>query len=254
MKPSFIKQTIHTILKKNKGLSILLGILVAVVVLLSLLPPQILKIIIDRNLVVKDMKNLERRAFLYFLCLLMISVCEFAKNALLTILGQKMVTSLRMELNKKLMRLPSSYFSENSSGEITSRIMNDVSNVESLFADGAISMMIDCLKILGILLSIFAFSLPLGIFVLFLIPNIYAITRTFQKRMLKAQVENLEQYGLVNGHIAETLKSVKMIKSYSKESYMERLYQHRIDENFKTIHRVNFLDSIYSPIIQVTRA
>ncbi|MDD5937192.1 MAG: ABC transporter ATP-binding protein, partial [Clostridiales bacterium] len=47
---------------------------------------------------------------------------------------------------------------------------------------------------------------------------------------------------------------VKMIKSYSKESYMERLYQHRIDENFKTIHRVNFLDSIYSPIIQVTRA
>lgn len=254
MKRSLIRQTIMHVIKKNKYVTVALVFLVVAVVALSLFPPLLLKVIIDYNLLPENLDYLFARAMIYFLLILMISFCEFAKNGLLTIIGQKVATKLRLELNKKIMRLPSSYFSSHSSGEITSRMMNDVSSVDSLFADGAISMIIDCFKIIGIVVSIFIFSIQFGLFVLFLIPIIYAITRAFQKRMLSAQVENLKQYGLVNGHITETLNSVKTIKSYSKELYMEDLYQHRIEENFKTINRVNYLDSIYSPIIQITRA
>ncbi len=45
-----------------------------------------------------------------------------------------------------------------------------------------------------------------------------------------------------------------MIKSYSKESYMEKNYSSYLMDNYKTIEKVNFYDSVFSPIIQLTRA
>jgi len=45
-----------------------------------------------------------------------------------------------------------------------------------------------------------------------------------------------------------------MIKSYSKESYMEKNYTEYLLDNYKTVEKVNFYDSLFSPIIQLTRA
>jgi ATP-binding cassette subfamily B protein len=221
---------------------------------LSLVPPQLLKIIVDQNLYVKNNDGLMTRAILYLLTLILIGIFDFTKGGLLAVFGQRIVTRLRRDLSDKLTRLPSSYYSTHTSGEITSRIMNDVSNVNSLFADGLIGMFIDCFKIIGILVSIWMFSASLGWIVVIIIPFIFLVTRTFQKRMLKAQVDNLKQLSKVNGHISETMKNIRLIKSFSKERYMEKVYYQRIEDNFQTLDRVNFYDSCYSPIIIITRA
>src|SRR5665647_3669922 len=63
-----------------------------------------------------------------------------------------------------------------------------------------------------------------------------------------------DRIGRVNSHISESLKNVHMIKSFSKEAYMEELYRGRLEDNFRTLDRVNVYDSCYSPIIQVIRA
>ncbi|MEG1782861.1 MAG: ABC transporter ATP-binding protein, partial [Oscillospiraceae bacterium] len=139
-------------------------------------------------------------------------------------------------------------------GEITSHFTNDVDNVNSMFSEGIISMVIDCLKIVGIVISMAIFSKTMGVIALMIIPCVFVITRVFQKKMLAAQVENLKQLGAVNNHISESLKNVSMIKAYSKETFMEELYIKHLNRNFTTIERVNFYDSIYAPIIQIIRA
>jgi ATP-binding cassette subfamily B protein len=60
--------------------------------------------------------------------------------------------------------------------------------------------------------------------------------------------------GKVNNHISESLKNVQMIKCFSKESYMERNYTKYLLDNYKTVEKVNFYDSVFSPIIKLTRA
>ena len=67
-------------------------------------------------------------------------------------------------------------------------------------------------------------------------------------------MENRILVGKVNNHISESLKNIQMIKSYSKESYMEENYTKYLLENYKTVEKVNFYDSVFSPIIQITRA
>ncbi|MEG2700870.1 MAG: ABC transporter ATP-binding protein, partial [Hungatella sp.] len=210
--------------------------------------------IIDRNLIPQNRDGLWNLALLYLLVTVFIGVFDFLKSGVLVIFGQKIVKQIRMEMNGKLQRLGMQYYTKNSAAEITSRFNSDVENVNALFSEGLISMMIDCLKIVGIVISIALFSLRLGLLSLLLIPLISVITRNFQRKLLIAHTQNLKQLGRVNNHISESMKNIFMIKAYSKEEYMEGLYEKRLQDNFTTIERVNFYDSCYAPIIQLIRA
>ena len=254
MKASLIKSSAIKVFKDNVGLTIILAFAILAVVIASLIPPQILKYIIDYNLVPKNREKLLIMAMSYILVLLLIGVFDFLKEAFITILGQKITKEIRIEMIYKLERLNFSFFSSNGSGAVVSRFTNDIEAINSLFTSGIISMIVDCFKIIGIIASICMFSIKLGILTLILLPIIYGITRIFQKKMLKAQIENRVLVGKVNNHISESLKNIQMIKVYNKEDYMEKNYTEYLLDNYKTIEKVNFYDSVFSPIIQITRA
>jgi len=254
MKVNLVKKSILHVMKGNIGACILLGIAVCGAVAASLAPPQILKQIVDRNLVPKSSDGLSLLAILYMAAILSIGVFNFIKEAVLTILGQKITREIRIEMTGKLEKLNAVYFSSNESGTVVSKIINDVDAINSLFTSGIIGMFIDCFKIIGIVFSIWLFSARLGIIILLLLPAIYSVTRFFRKTMLKAQKENRVLVGKVNNHISESLKNVMMIKAASKEEYMEDRYKDYLLENYKTIEKINFNDSVFPPIIQITRA
>lgn len=254
MKNSLVRKSLIEVIKANIGMMLILVIVICGVIVTSLIPPQILKSIIDKNLVPKQYNGLMALAIAYISVLILIGLFDFIKEGILTILGQKITKTIRMKMMEKLEKMNFMYFSVNESGTVVSRFTNDVETINSLFTSGIVGMIIDCFKVLGILLSILSFSTTLGILTLFLLPLIYAITRTFQKRMLKAQIKNRVLEGKVNNHISESLKNIPMIKTFSKESYMEKKYVDYLLDNYKTVEQVNFYDSIFSPIIQIVRA
>lgn len=254
MEDNLVKRCIANVIRKNIRLNVLLVFAVCGVVITSLIPPQILKRVIDYNLVPKSSDGLLVLAVAYMGVLLFIGVFDFMKEAVLTVLGQKITREIRIGMVEKLEKTNAMFFSSNESGTVVSRFTNDVDAINSMFTSGIVGMMIDCFKIIGIVISIWMFSTELGIITLVLLPAIYAITRLFQKRMLAAQIENRVLVGKVNNHISESLKNVRMIKSYSKESYMEGKYTGYLMRNYKTVEKVNFYDSVFPPIIQITRA
>ncbi len=254
MNSSLVKNSIKGVIKKNIKMDILLVFSVCGVVIASLIPPQILKYIIDGNLVPRSNNRLLFLATIYMVVLLFIGIFDFMKEAVLTVLGQKITKEIRLEMMEKLKKIGAAFFSSNATGTLVSRFTNDVEAINSMFTGGIIGMMVDCLKVIGIVVSICLFSVKLGVMTLLLLPIIYGITRIFQKKMLKAQIENRIYVGRVNNHISESLKNIQMIKSYSKEDYMEKKYTSYLRSNYKTIEKVNFYDSVFSPIIQLTRA
>lgn len=254
MTDSLVKKSISQVVKKNKVFVTVLALAVLGVVVVSLIPPQILKLIIDNNLVPKSSTGLLRLAIAYLSVLLFMGVFDFLKEAILTILGQKITREIRLEMMCKLGEINTRYFSSHESGTLVSRFTNDVDTINILFTSGVVGMMVSCFKIIGIVLSIWMFSFKLGLLTLLFLPVIYGITRLFQKRMLQAQIENRILVGQVNNHISESLKNMLMIKSYSKEKYMEQNYTDYLLTNFQTLEKVNFYDAVFSPIIQILRA
>ena len=217
MRNSLVKNSLIKVIKKNIKLDVLLIFAICGVVITSLIPPQILKYIVDHNLVLKNSNGLLNLAIVYMGVILFIGIFDFMKEAVLTVLGQKITKEIRLDMMEKLKKINAMFFSSNGTGTVVSRFTNDVDAINSMFTSGIIGMMVDCLKIIGIIVSIYTFSAKLGMGTLLLIPIIYAITRLFQRRMLKAEIKNRILVGKVNNHISESLKNIQMIKSYSKE-------------------------------------
>lgn len=254
MKKNMVRESFLQTVKKNKKLTILLFIAIVGVVLTSLIPPQILKRVIDQNLIPQNKNGLLHLAVLYFIVILSIGIFDFVKEAAITILGQRITKAIRMNMMEKLERINMGFFTANASGVIVSRFTNDVESISSMFTNGIVGMIVDCFKIIGIIISVWLFHINLGILTLFLLPVIYGITRSFQKSMLKAQIENRIIVSKVNNHIGESIKNMIMIKAFSKEPYMENRYKEYLLDNYKTIEKVNFYDAVFSPIIQILRA
>jgi ATP-binding cassette subfamily B multidrug efflux pump len=254
MKTNLVTRSVFTVMKENVRLCLLLFLTVVAVVIVSLIPPQILRLIIDRNLVALSSVGLMNYALVYLAVILLIGVFDFFKGAILTVLGQKITKEIRSGMMEKMSRVSAAFFTSNQSGAIVSRFTNDVDAINSLFTEGIVGMVIDSFKVIGILISIWLFSDILGIFTIGLLPIIFMLTRMFQKRMLKAQIENRIQVGKVNNGVSESLKNILMIKSLNKEAYMEKRFKEDLKENFNTVEKVNFYDSVYPPFIQVARA
>ena len=230
---------VKSIIRDKRGLTLALALTAVLSVLASLAPPQIMKFIIDKYLSEDKTAGLITPAAIYLIVIILIGILDFLKGWLLTFFGQRTIHQIRLEMMKKLGILPYPFFTQNSAGSISSRITTDVENVDVLFSDGLVSMAVDSLKLIGIIISIWIFSFRLAIVALCLIPIVFLITRFFRKRMLAAQTENLKQLGKVNGHIAESVKNIMMIKLFSKERYMEDKYCRELESNYKTKERRN---------------
>ena len=132
--------------------------------------------------------------------------------------------------------------------------MGDVDTVENLFTSGIISMFADACKIISILVVIWLKNRGLAIVLLVLLPFLYWFTRTVQKNMLEAQIENRRAVGRASGHVPETLHNIRTIHTLGKERYMEQRYEEYIAESYRAVDRTNFYDAIYSPVILILNA
>ena len=250
---SKVVKLIINIFKNHKSLTCLLIFLIIGAISFSLSTPQVLKYIIDHYLIVKE-NSLLLPALLYFSTILFLGIFNFGKEGIITVFGQKIIRKIKEEMMIKLTKIPIGYLSTNESGSIVSRFSNDVEAVGSLFTNGIVGMIIDVFKIMGIVISIWLFSYKLGILVLLIIPIVYFLTKIFQRKMLKVQRLYRVLTAKVNNHIPESINNIQMIKSFAKEEYMEKKYLNYLDESYKAMNKINFYDSIFSPIILILRA
>ncbi len=254
MNKNLCMHVIWTSVREKIGQTVLLAAAALASVLLSLIPPIILKNVIDQYLGSGNTSAILYMALLYVSIYFVCGIADFLKSTLLAKIGQHIIFRLREQMMAKMERIHTSYFTANTPSEITSRIINDVNTVSGLFTNGVVSMSADLLKIIGVLISISVFSMKLMWMMLILIAIIFVITRIFQKNVLVAQKKNLAQLAIVNSHIGETIHCFRMIHSFFAQTYMEELYNRKLTANYNTKKEVLLYDSLYSPIIQTLRA
>ena len=245
---SVIRQTVTG----YAGLSLGIVLAVAGAIVTALLPPWILGSIVDTitagNVVPVAL------VILYFAFTVLTGLTESIREGLLTVFGQKITHALRSSMMEKYTNLTAGELTKQEPGTIVSRFVGDVDTVENLFTSGIISMFADACKIISILVVIWLKNRGLAIVLLILLPFLYWFTRTVQKNMLKAQIENRRAVGRASGHVPETLHNISTIHTLGKERYMEERYDEYIAESYRAVDRTNFYDAIYSPVILILNA
>ena len=245
---SVIRQTVTG----YAGLSLGIVLAVAGAIVTALLPPWILGSIVDT--ITAGNAVPVALVILYFAFTVLTGLTESLREGLLTVFGQKITHALRSSMIEKYTNLTAGELTKQEPGTIVSRFVGDVDTVENLFTSGIISMFADACKIISILVVIWLKNRGLAIVLLILLPFLYWFTRTVQKNMLKAQIENRRAVGRASGHVPETLHNIRTIHTLGKERYMEQRYDEYIAESYRAVDRTNFYDAIYSPVILILNA
>lgn len=245
---SVIRQTVTG----YAGLSLGIVLAVAGAIVTALLPPWILGSIVDT--ITAGNAVPVALVILYFAFTVLTGLTESLREGLLTVFGQKITHALRSSMMEKYTNLTAGELTKQEPGTIVSRFVGDVDTVENLFTSGIISMFADACKIISILVVIWLKNRGLAIVLLVLLPFLYWFTRTVQKNMLKAQIENRCTVGRASGHVPETLHNIRTIHTLGKERYMEQRYDEYIAESYRAVDRTNFYDAIYSPVILILNA
>ena len=239
-------------LRRAWPLTLALLAAVAGAVLLGLAPPLVLERAVNRLTAGEGIPL--RLALLYFGTLALAGMFDSGKEFLLTVLGQKLTRALRGAMCAKLSRLSAGWFAGREPGAVASRFVGDVDTVESLFSSGIVSMAVDVCKVGSVLAVIFVKSRGLGVLMLLVSPLLLWMTRTFQKRMLRSQLQNRAAVSHLSHHVPETIQCIRMIHTLRKERYMARRYDDAIQDSYQAMEKSNFYDSIYSPIVLVVSA
>ncbi len=212
-------------------------ILIIIRSLAGLVLPYASKNLIDEVIPSKDMEALYTLLIVVCLALLVQTVTSFSLTRLLSVEAQLLISELRAKVQKKLLKLPISYFDNNKSGALVSRVMNDVEGVRNLVGTGlvqliggtftAILSLVILIKI-NWLMTIFVL-VPVAIFA-FIALKAFAYIRPIFRVRGKLNAE-------VTGRLTETLNGVRVIKGFNAEEQENKTFEEGVERLFQNVKK-----------------
>ncbi|MGE5653767.1 MAG: ABC transporter ATP-binding protein [Bacillota bacterium] len=221
---------------------------------LSLLPPLLLRRLVDQHLKSGIATGLWAVAVYYLAAYLATSLFDFLQSLLTTLIGQNMLLQLRLLLVEQLSRLPIGYFSRTPVGEIISRATSDVDAVANLFSSGLFNSLTDLFRMGGVLVGMYLISPPLFLLSLLVIPPIYLLSGWFRENMFEAEMQIRRSVGRINAFIQEILSGLKVIKAFGVEHAYTKRFQQPLIENVQVSNTAAFYVSAFPCVMQVLRA
>jgi ATP-binding cassette subfamily B protein len=221
---------------------------------LALVPPLLIRRLVDGYLATGLTAGLWQLAGLYLAAYLAASGAGFAQTYVTTVLGQHLLFELRMLSVGHLVRLPISFYGQTPVGDTISRVTSDVDTVSNLFSSGLLTAFTDLFRIGGVLAGMYIISPRLFLISLVAIPLIYVVTDWFRSRMYRAEMVIRRSVGELNSFIQETFSGLRVIKAYGREADHAATFQVPLDRNVRVSNAAAFYVSAFPCVTQLLRA
>jgi ATP-binding cassette, subfamily B, bacterial len=139
---------------------------------------------------------------------------------------------IRKDLYARLQILPMSFHGRWQSGQLLSRIMNDLSTIRRFMSFGMVFLLLNMLQITVVTAILLAMYWPLGVVVLVSIVPITATVLHFQRSYTRLSRLAQDQSGHVATHVEESALGVRVVKSFGREDHL----YNRFDEQLKNLY------------------
>ncbi|MDP3058569.1 MAG: ABC transporter transmembrane domain-containing protein, partial [bacterium] len=156
-----IRSAIIKVFRSSWALCLLLLVTMVGGMVLQLVPPLLVRHMIDQYFSLKIMEGVWRLALLYLAVVSAGSLVQAVKVVITTWLGQQVLVELKSSMALHLSRLPMKYFYFTPVGEVMSRLTSDVDAINTLFSAGVVSLATDLLRIVGLMGAMYIMSPPL---------------------------------------------------------------------------------------------
>ena len=215
-----------------------LGLFLIIVRSLSgLVLPYASKNLIDQVIPSKDTHALTMLLVVVCSALLFQSISSFSLTRILSVEAQHLISILRAKVQQKLLTLSISFFDNNKSGALVSRVMTDVEGVRNLVGTGLVQLIGGSITAIISLVILIRINAQMTLFVLVPVVIFAGIALKafgYIRPIFRARGKiNAE----VTGRLTETLNGIRVIKGFNAEAQEQQVFEKGVDELFQNVKK-----------------
>ncbi len=177
-------------------------------------------------------------------------LCLWGNAYLTSFVGQSVVAELRRKLHDHLQMLPLSFFDNNKTGDLMSRMLNDVDFLQNVVTGSLTGLVRDGFSAAGLLYVVFYQNWRLALIALVLLPAgfypLFRITKVIRELAKKALVYMAE----ITIRLHESLGSIRIVKAFGMEDYEKARFRAVNDMNLKFSIKITAITALSSPIME----
>ncbi|WP_368254899.1 ABC transporter ATP-binding protein [Clostridium paraputrificum] len=141
------------------------------------------------------------------------------------VVGVRMQGDMRRKVFNHLQKLPNTYFDNTKTGDIMSRIINDLQDISELAHHGPEDLFISIVMLIGSFIVLSSINLTLTLIIFAFIPIIVIFTMYQRKRMNKAFLKTRVETGKVNAGLENSISGIRVSKAFVTHDYEEEKFE-----------------------------
>lgn len=243
-----------TKIKKFWPLIIVTCLSIGMVSLMEFIVPQLIQYTIDKVIPTKEVLLLGKMALGFVGAALVLALFSFISSYLLSTLGQRAVFSIREDLYGHLIEQDVEYFDRNRTGDLMSRLTNDVNALQKLISSDLLDIVtsIGVFLVVGTYMFTVNWQLTLALFATF--PFFILITKFFSKKIRNVYRKVQMSMANMTNHLQDSLTTVRLMKSFTNEAFEKGKFDTNNKANMDSNLNASKLNAMYSPLIQIVNS
>ncbi len=211
----------------------------------------LVKPVLDSIFFEKDMTKLYIMPAAVIVLFLIKGTFEYVQGYYMGYVGQRVVTDIRNLVFYNMQKQPLSFFDKTPTGSNISRIVNDVSLVQSTVSDSVAAVLKDAFTIIGLVIVAFRMEWKLTLIAFLILPfSIYPIV-AFGKKLRKIGL-NIQQYlARLTSFLHETITGQRIVKAFSMEEYENKRFTAENESLFRISMKRTKIRALSHPVMEV---
>jgi len=239
---------LRPLLAKWRGSLALVGFLILAAAAMELVPPLVLRNIVDRHLTVREAGGLREQALLYLLAVAAMQCLTFLYGYVAAAAAQGLLSELRTRLFAHVQRLPSTYFDRVAIGDVISRCTADVDTLDTVFSSGVAVLVANLVRLVTIAAAMVALSLTLSAVAAVVVVPLVIATRVVQRRVRRAERDTRVAVAAVNTRLQEDLRGIEVIRAFGREPEFVGGFRQVLRRGLAASNRSSFYSAFYTPM------
>ena len=216
---------------------------------LNLLPPYLMKILIDDAIGNANLTLLVWLTISLAVIYLLRALTAAGRSYLLGKLGQRIMVDLRRRLYEHLQVLSLSFYDKNETGRIMSRVMSDTERVQFFLTWGIQQFFMDIMILIFVAGILFTMNWQLAIIVLTPTPILVIGTKLFSKRIHNVYHKAWRRWADLSAILADTVPGVTVVKAFSQERKEISKFNRKTQELYEVNVKISFMEGIFFPLV-----
>ncbi|MCP5455069.1 MAG: ABC transporter ATP-binding protein [Thermotogae bacterium] len=177
------------------------------------------------------------------------SLFAYIQGWIMSGVSMKVSYNFRRKISEKINRLPLRYFDKNSTGDVLSRVTNDVDTVSQTLNQSLTQIITSITTVIGVLVMMFSISWQMTIAALCILPVSMGLIMFIIKHSQKYFKQQQESLGEINGHIEEMYGGHMVMKAFNGEEKSIDKFQNVNDKLYKSAWKSQFLSGMMQPVM-----